>query len=90
MEQAGLANVKVVEYKTPIGTWEAETRPETRNLGAHFSTWMVEFYWHVIPRLVGDGKSAEEIERFRTQMIQGLEPDDVKYLLLYVTIGSKP
>lgn len=90
MKQAGLVDVTVIEYKTPIGTWAIDARPETRRLGEYFETWMIELYWHLIAKVLGDEQSEEQIERFRTQMTQDLKPEDGKYWMFYVTTGKKP
>ena len=33
MKEAGLVDVQVAKYKLPLGTWLADERPETRNIG---------------------------------------------------------
>ena len=90
MKRAGLVDVKVIEYETPVGTWEVDKRPETRKLGEYYERWLVELYWHLIPRLLGEEKSAQEIERLRLQMKEDLKPEEGKYWVFYVTIGKKP
>ena len=90
MKQAGLVNVEVVEYKTPIRTCEVDCWPEKRKIGEYYETWVMNLYWHLIPKLLGSEKSADDIERFRRQMIQDLQPEGGRYWSFFVTTTKKP
>ena len=68
MARAGPVDVQRREFRVPAGTWPAEARPETRQIGEHSAREYPTMCYDAIPRMLGGlGHSAEEIEDLRQE-----------------------
>lgn len=91
MQQAGLVDISVKEYKIPFGTWQARQRPETKRIGGHAAREYGVTYYHAIPKMLqGMGYSEEKIEGFRKACIEDLGSQEGKYFRFFVTLGRRP
>jgi len=52
MQQAGLVDVEVKEYRLPIGVWMVGERPETKRIGEHVAREYGMLYYHAIPKML--------------------------------------
>ena len=91
MQQAGLVDISVKEYRVPMGSWLVKERPETKRIGKHAAREYGMLYYHAIPKmLLGMGYTEEKIEEFRRMSIVDLAEQEGKELRFYATIGRKP
>ncbi|KAL9617411.1 MAG: hypothetical protein Q9204_008486 [Flavoplaca sp. TL-2023a] len=91
MEEAGLEDIVVKEYRMPFGTWLAGERPETRTIGEHTAREYGMLYYHAIPKMLqGTGYTEERLEEFQTSCLKDLTGRDGLEGIFYVTIGRKP
>ncbi|KAL8658928.1 MAG: hypothetical protein Q9202_007361 [Teloschistes flavicans] len=91
MEQAGLIDVSVKEYRLPIGDWLVKERPETRRIGEHAAREYGMLYYHAIPKILqGMGYAEEKIEEFRRMCLRDLAGQEGMELRFFATIGRKP
>lgn len=90
MEEAGLVDVEVKEYRLPMGDWLVKTQPETRKIGENAAREYGMLYWHAIPRILkGMGYHEERIQEFRRQSVNDLRGREGLELRFYVTFGRK-
>lgn len=91
MEEVGLVDVRVTEYRWPFGgQWE--TSLLWREWGEYGARGVAELLWHAIPRFMDgqpDGR-AEVIARMREEMKRDLMPEEGKHWTFRVTCGRKP
>ena len=91
MRQAGLADVSVVQYRAPFGTWAAKDRPESRLIGAHQAKELPHLYEYLVPKLVeGLGLSESEVQELVKESGGCLQAEEGKYWVMYVTVGRRP
>ena len=91
MRQAGLADVSVVQYRAPFGTWAAKDRPESRLIGAHQAKELPQLYEYLVPKLVeGLGLSESEVQELVKESGGCLQAEEGKYWVMYVTVGRRP
>ncbi|KAL8838512.1 MAG: hypothetical protein Q9176_005064 [Flavoplaca citrina] len=91
MEEAGLEDVVVKEYRLPFGTWLAEEKPETRRIGKHAAREYGTLYYHAIPKMLqGMDYTQEQLERFQTSCLKDMAGREGLEFRYYVTIGRKP
>lgn len=91
MEMAGLVDIKVREYRLPLGTWLAEENPETRRIGEHAAREYGMLYYNAVPKMLQDmGYAEEKIEDLRSMTFKDLAGREGAELKFYVTVGRKP
>ena len=91
MEQAGLVDVSVQEYRVPMGDWLARESPETRRIGEHAAREYGMLYYHAIPKMLqGMGFAKEKVEELSRMCVRDLVWREGMELRFYATIGRKP
>ena len=91
MQQAGLVDISVKEYRLPMGTWLVGERPETKRIGEHSAREYGMLYYFAIPKMLqGMGYTEEKIEQFRRMSGKDLAGQEGKEGRFYATIGRKP
>ncbi|KAI4104261.1 MAG: hypothetical protein LQ339_003880 [Xanthoria mediterranea] len=91
MEQAGLVDVSVQEYRLPMGDWLARERPETRRIGQHAAREYGMLYYHAIPKMLqGMGYTEEKMEELSVMCTKDWAGQEGKEMRFYATVGRKP
>ncbi|KAI4240738.1 MAG: hypothetical protein L6R40_004983 [Gallowayella cf. fulva] len=91
MQQAGLVDISVKEYRLPLGTWLAGERPETKSIRDHAGREYGMLYYHAIPKMLqGLGYTKDKLEEFQRMTIQDWAAQEGKEMRFYATIGRKP
>ena len=91
MQTAGLVDVKVHKYMVPFGSWLADEKPETRNIGMSSDSDLGPvFSESILPgvtRKLGLGEA--EMEELKEECRRCLKGEEGKYWWFYVTMGRK-
>ncbi|KAI4217884.1 MAG: hypothetical protein L6R36_009229 [Xanthoria steineri] len=91
MEEAGLEDIVVKEYRLPCGTWLAEQKPETRRIGESTGREYGRIVYYMLPKMLqGKGYTEEQLDVFRESALRDSAGRDGLETKLYVTIGRKP
>lgn len=91
MEDVGLVDVQVVEYKVPFGTWMVGEKPETRRIGEDSAKDLGPLFSNnALPGITRNLEIGEkEMEELKEECRRCMAGEDGKYWTFYVTTGRK-
>lgn len=92
MRDAGLVDVQTVSYKAPLGLWDVDAHPETKNIAEYLARWWPTVNYVLIPSLMGD-VDPQLIEKMKSEMLKDLKVAQAEQRKAYditVCYGRRP
>lgn len=92
MQNAGLVDIEVIEYRLPMGTWLAETHPETRRYTKFMLPDFPDIMTVLASRLLASTYNQEKMLTWQADMQRDLAKMRTEhgwYQPYYVTVGRK-
>ncbi len=93
MENSGLTNIKMIEFRMPIGLWLVESQPETKAF-SEYGSWAMPLVVGILGKKVLSGAySQEEMKKWEADMQRAtamMIEEGGWYIPFSIAVGRKP